>query len=161
MPQGRYFLGLDFVIQWHGQVTLVIHAFRLGELMSIGTRRVSRAVLGSVVGAVSLSAYFCTYSGYFSPFENKVSTTCDEFNLSRLSVFNHRYPVPRDLKCFSELGPESKVTTKFSFRLSGCLIMVLQVSGPGHVKTYRDSSTHKMQDSCVRPLSNLFLTCLF
>ena len=47
----------------------------------------------------------------------------------------------------SELGSESKVITKFSFRLSGCLIMVFQVSGPGHVKTYRDSSTHKMQDS--------------
>jgi len=104
-----------------------------------------------MVGAVSLSAYFCTYSGYFSPFENKVSFTCHDFNASRLSVFNHGYPVPRDLKCFSELGPESKVTTKFSFRLSGCLIMVFQVSGPGHVKTYRDSSTHKMQDSCVRP----------
>jgi len=30
----------DFAILWHGQVTLVIHAFRLGESMSIGTRRV-------------------------------------------------------------------------------------------------------------------------
>ena len=102
---------------------------------------------GSIVGAVSLGAYFRTYSGYFSPFENKVSTTCDDFNLSRLSVFNHRYPVPRDLKSFSALGPESKVISKFSFRLSGCLIMVFQVSCPGYVKTYRDSSTHKMQDS--------------
>ena len=99
---------------------------------------VSRVVLGSVVGAMSLSAYFCTYSGHFSPFENKVSTTCDESNRSRLSVFNHTYPVPRDLKCFSALGPESKVISKFSFRLSGCLIMVFQGSGPGHVKTYWD-----------------------
>jgi len=56
----------------------------------------------------------------------------------RLSVFNHTYPVPRDLKCFSALGPESKVISKFSFRLSGCLIMVFQGSGPGHVKTYWD-----------------------
>ena len=124
---------------------------------------VSRAVLGSVVGREP-GRLFPYVSGYFSPFENKVSFTCDDFNLSRLSVFNHGYPGPRDLKCFSELGPGSKVTTKFSFRLSGCLIMVFQVSGPGHVKTYRDSSTHKMQDSCVRPyklLSNLILTCLF
>jgi len=34
-----------------------------------------------------------------------------------------------------------------SLRLSGCLIMVFQASGPGHVETYRDFSTHKMQDS--------------